>query len=117
MQTVKKYNVFLREVTLIVRALAQYFTLPVRGVVLTRRFSTVSYPDGALTPEARHPLRKEKTRQFLTSNGETIVCVHPAAPQDFADTKVMKRTPNCWLLLHVTDYSDYIIVNCTIAVG
>ena len=34
------------------------------------------------------PLCGEPPRQFLTSDGETIVCVHPSSPADFSNTKV-----------------------------
>ena len=35
-----------------------------------------------------HPLKGEKSRQFLTSDTETIVCVHPSSPADISCTKV-----------------------------
>lgn len=41
-----------------------------------------------LTPGTAFPLHGEAPRQFLTSDGETIVCIHPSSPVDISATKV-----------------------------
>lgn len=51
-------------------------------------YSSENLYSSGLTPLLRHPLRGEEARQFLTSDEETIVCVHPTIPVDILDTKV-----------------------------
>ena len=40
-------------------------------------------------PSADHPLTNQTWKQFMTSDEKTIVCVHPAKPAEFKDTKVV----------------------------
>jgi len=53
-------------------------------VVLLRQWSAIA----GLGLSQTNPLKGEETRQFLTPNKETIVCVHPTAPADISCTKV-----------------------------
>ena len=50
--------------------------------------SSSNTSNSTLTSPSLFPLSDEPPRQFLTSDGETIVCVHPSSHVELKDTKV-----------------------------
>lgn len=49
-------------------------------------------------PSADRPLTNQARRQFLTTDEKTIVCVHPAKPVEFKDTKVLHSAISSFIL-------------------
>lgn len=74
------------DTALLQRALGQLSSLS-SARVASRQLSSGT-PVGQWSSKVTHPLQEEKPRQFLTSDKETIVCVHPIVPADISDTKV-----------------------------
>lgn len=75
---------------------------------VSRPYHVRKYSDMVgLTPSLSHPLRGEKMRQFLTSDKETIVCVHSTAPVDISGTKV--QLFNCVNLQQFTWFKVFAI--------
>lgn len=50
--------------------------------------SSTSVPSSDHTSKTAFPLCDEPPRQFLTSDGKTIVCVHPSSSVDISNTRV-----------------------------
>lgn len=69
-------------------AMKQLHSLQLLGCCKSRDLSSTTAEIPPTTTTAPHTLQGELPRQFLTSDGDTIVCVHPSLPVDFCDTKV-----------------------------